>query len=290
MSSDTSTADIINVPTDFAQAYVFDLDGTIYLGDQLLPGATRMIEELRRRRIPVRFLSNNPTKDPEQYVEKLAKLGLPTDIEDICNTVVTTTRWLKENHPDAKLFPVAEEPLKRALRKAGFTLTDDPSEIDIVIASYDRTFDYHKLQVAFDAMWFYKRAFLIQTNPDHFCPFPGGRGEPDCAAVVAAIEACTQMKSQVNLGKPSPIMLAEALQGLDVEVSRCVMVGDRLQTDIQMALDTGMGSACVLTGEATPDDIRGLDDAHHPTYVLDRVDQLIPASAWRELGWTEDND
>lgn len=83
--------DVIDAPTTFANAYVFDMDGTIYLGDHLLPGARRMIEELRRREIPVRFLSNNPTKDPSQYVEKLEKLGLPTAIEDISNTVVTTT-------------------------------------------------------------------------------------------------------------------------------------------------------------------------------------------------------
>ena len=83
------------LPTELHQAYVFDLDGTIYLGDHLLPGAARLIGELRRRGIPVRFLSNNPTKDPQQYVEKLARLGLPTDISDIANTVVTTTRWLQ---------------------------------------------------------------------------------------------------------------------------------------------------------------------------------------------------
>ena len=92
------------LPTELHQAYVFDLDGTIYLGDHLLPGAARLIGELRRRSIPVRFLSNNPTKDPRQYVEKLARLGLPTDISDIANTVVTTTRWLQEHHPDATLF------------------------------------------------------------------------------------------------------------------------------------------------------------------------------------------
>ncbi len=283
------TSDVVGSPTEFGQAYIFDLDGTIYLGDHLLPGARRTIEELQRRNIPVRFLSNNPTKDPQQYVAKLTALGLPTDIEDICNTVVTTTRWLTENHPTAKLFAIAEEPLKRALVAAGFTLTENPEEIDIVIASYDRTFDYRKLQIAFDAMWFYKRAFLIQTNPDRFCPFPGGRGEPDCAAITAAIEACTSQKCQVSLGKPSPIMLTEALSGLDVDVAHCVMVGDRLQTDIQMALDSGMLSACVLTGEATEADIQELQDQYLPTWVLDRVDRLIPASVWAELGWTETN-
>ncbi|ALN16441.1 HAD-IIA family hydrolase [Acidipropionibacterium acidipropionici] len=281
--------DIVNAPTDFQQAYVFDMDGTIYLGDHLLPGAKRMIEELRQRGIPVRFLSNNPTKDPQQYVEKLERLGLPTDISDISNTVVTTTNWLKENHPDAKVFAIAEEPLKNSLRQAGIQLSEDPEEIDIVVSSYDRGFDYRKLQIAFDAIWFHKRAFLVQTNPDRFCPFPGGRGEPDCAAMTAAIEACTGTTCQVNFGKPSPVMLTAALAGLDVDVAHCVMVGDRLATDIQMALDTGMGSACVLTGEATADDIRALDAAHRPTWVLDRIDKLIPASAWTELGWTEND-
>ncbi|WP_040157497.1 HAD-IIA family hydrolase [Nigerium massiliense] len=286
----TTGTDHLRGPEEFYDAYVFDMDGTIYLGDHLLPGAARMITELRRREIPVRFLSNNPTKDPEQYAAKLNKLGLPTDIEDIANTVVTTTRWLQSNHPDAVVFPISEEPLKKALAKAGIRMSEDPEEIDIVIASYDRTFDYRKLQIAFDAIWFHKRAFLIQTNPDRFCPFPGGRGEPDCAAITAAIEACTNTKCRLNLGKPDPVMLTEALRGLDVRTEHAVMVGDRLQTDIQMALDTGMVSALVLTGEATADDVRALDADHTPTFVLDRIDRLVPASAWAELGWSENDD
>lgn len=282
--------DVLVAPTEFYDAYIFDMDGTIYLGDHLLPGAERMIHELRRRDIPVRFLSNNPTKDPEEYAVKLAKLGLPTDVADIANTVVTTTNWLLEHHPDAVVFPISEEPLKRALAKAGIKMSENPEEIDIVIASYDRGFDYRKLQIAFDAIWFHKRAFLIQTNPDRFCPFPGGRGEPDCAAMTAAIEAATNTTCAVSLGKPSPVMLTEAMHGLDARVSHSVMVGDRLQTDIQMALDTGMKSALVLTGEATADDVRELASEQLPTFVLDRVDRLIPAWAWDELGWTDADD
>jgi len=283
-------AGVLAAPDRMHAAYVFDLDGTIYLGEQLLPGARRLIEELRARLIPVRFLSNNPTRDPEQYAGKLAALGLPTDVSDIANTVVTTTRWLQEHHPDAVLFPIAEEPLQRALRAAGFRLSEDPAEIDIVIASYDRGFDYRKLQIAFDAIWFHQRAFLIQTNPDRFCPFPGGRGEPDCAAITAAIEACTGTTCRVSLGKPSPVMVHEAMAGLDVDLADAVMVGDRLHTDIQMAIDTGMASALVLTGESTADDVAARDADQRPTYVLDRIDRLLPASVWRELGWTEDDD
>ena len=127
--------DPVSGPTEFGDAYIFDLDGTIYLGGHLLPGARRLIEELRRRRIPVRFLSNNPTRDPGMYVRKLAGLGLPTGLEDICNTVVTTIRWLRANHPDAVLFPIAEQPLCRALVEAGFELSDDPARICLLYTS-----------------------------------------------------------------------------------------------------------------------------------------------------------
>lgn len=267
---------MLNSPSQWYDAYVFDLDGTIYLGDDLLPGAARLIEGLRANDRTVKFLSNNPTKDPRQYQEKLERLGLTTPIEDIANTVVTTTRWLLDHHPDASVFVIGEEPLQRALREAGFRLTDDPAQVDIVVASYDRTFDYRKLQIAFDAIWFHKRAFLIQTNPDRFCPFPGGRGEPDCAAITAAIEACTGAKCQVSLGKPSALMLEAALGATGVDPSRALMVGDRLMTDIQMAIDTGMASALVLTGESTVEDVLAQPEDNRPTYIVERIDQLLP--------------
>jgi HAD superfamily hydrolase (TIGR01450 family) len=274
-------------PTEFYEAYVFDMDGTIYLGDHLLPGAARLITELRRRDLPIRYLSNNPTKDPRMYADKLTRLGLPTPVEDIANTIVTTTAWLLQHHPGATLFPIGEEPLIRALREAGFRISEDPAEIDIVVASYDRTFDYRKLQIAFDAIWFNQRAFLIQTNPDRFCPFPGGRGQPDCAAITAAIEACTGTTCRRSLGKPDPIMLETVMATLDADVKRSVMVGDRLQTDIAMALDADMVAAVVLTGEATAADVAALPPERRPDLVLDRVDRLIPATVWDELGWLE---
>ena len=277
-------------PEHLYDAYVFDMDGTIYLGDHFLPGAKRLVEELRRRSIPVRFLSNNPTKDPQQYVEKLERIGLPTPIDEIANTVVTMTRWLVDNHPGKVVYPIAEEPLIRAFREAGIPMSEDPAQIDIVVASYDRTFEYRKLQIAFDAIWFHKRAILVATNPDRFCPFPGGHGEPDCAAIIAAIEACTGATCQFVVGKPNPAMAEAALGDLDVDPRNCVMVGDRLLTDIGMATNTGMYSAMPLTGESTLDEALALPEAERPTHVLDRVDRLIPKAIWDELGWTEEND
>jgi 4-nitrophenyl phosphatase len=274
------------VPTRLYEAYIFDLDGTIYLGNDLLPGARRLIEQLRARGKPVRFVSNNPTRDRDMYVAKLGRLGIPVRVDDIVNTVVTMTHWLRSNHPHAIVFPIAEQPLVRALDQAGIRMSDDPSEIDIVIASYDRGFDYRKLQIAFDAIWYYKRARLVATNPDPYCPMGEGRGEPDAAAVIAAIQACTGTRLETNTGKPDPIMLRAALEGLDVGPADCAMVGDRMSTDIRMALDTGMASVLVLTGETTASDLEGLSPVDRPDFVLDRVDRLLPAEIWEELGWS----
>ena len=272
-------------PDRLYEGYVFDLDGTIYLGDELLPGVERLVLKLRELEKRVIFLSNNPTKDPEMYSEKLGKLGLKTPAGEIVNTVVTMTQWLLQNHPEATVFPISEEPLKNSLREAGIKMSEDPEEIDIVIASYDRGFEYRKLQIAFDAIWFYGRAMLVTTNPDKYCPFPGGRGEPDAAAIVGAIEACTGAECQVNVGKPDPIMLHTIMDLIGLEVEECVMTGDRLYTEILMAKGAGMPSAVVLTGETEQKDLEDEPEENLPDYTLERIDQLIPNDLWDEFGW-----
>jgi HAD superfamily hydrolase (TIGR01450 family) len=277
-------------PDRLYEGYVFDLDGTIYLDDNLLPGAKRLIETLRELGKKVIFLSNNPTQDPKMYAEKLTKLGLPTPETEIVNTIVTMTRWLLQNYPDATVFPISEEPLKRSLREAGIRMSERAEEIDIVIASYDRGFEYRKLQIAFDAIWFHKRARLVTTNPDPYCPMPGGRGEPDAAAIVGAIEACTGAKCEVNVGKPDPIMLETIMEMLELKTSECVMTGDRLYTEIRMALDAGMSSALVLTGETTAEALTDESEENKPDFVLDRIDRLMPPRMWEELGWTQDQE
>jgi HAD superfamily hydrolase (TIGR01450 family) len=262
-------------PIPLYDGYLFDLDGTVYLGDELLPGAYELITTVRELGRQTLFLSNNPTRDPGMYAEKLARLGLPTPESHIVNPVVTMTAWLKREHPEARVFVIGEEPLCRAIDRAGIRMTERPDEIDIVVASYDRTFDYRKLQIAFDALWQYKRARLITTNPDAYCPIAGGRGEPDSAAIVAAIEACTGAQCEVNVGKPDPIMLRTAVDVLGLEPDDCLMVGDRLYTDIAMAVDAGIDSALVLTGDSTRDQVHRLPPHHRPEFVLDRIDELL---------------
>jgi HAD superfamily hydrolase (TIGR01450 family) len=275
-------------PDTLYEGYIFDLDGPIYLGDNLLPGAKRFIEKLRELGKKVVFLSNNPTKDPKMYAEKLTKLGIPTLENQTVNTVVAMTQWLLQYYPEATVFPISEEPLKRSLQEAGIRMSERAEEIDIVIASYDRGFEYRKLQIAFDAIWYHKRARLVTTNPDRYCPLPGGRGEPDAAAIVAAIEACTRSKCEVNVGKPDPIMLETVMDMLGLELSECIMTGDRLYTEIRMALDAGMLSAVVLTGETSAEMLSAETEENKPNFVLDRIDRLIPPQMWEELGWTKD--
>ncbi len=257
------------------RGYIFDLDGTIYLGDHLLPGAHHLITSLRERGRRTVFLSNNPTRDPRMYADKLTRLGLPTPSSDILNPVVTMASWLRRNAPNAAVFVIGEAPLRDAIAHAGLELSEDADRIDVVVASYDRTFDYRKLQIAFDALRSGRGTILVTTNPDAYCPFPGGRGEPDSAAMVAAVEACTGVRCSVNVGKPDRLMAETVLDIIGLSPQDCLVIGDRLYTDIAMAVDSGMDSALVLTGETTREMLDCAARDRQPTYILNQIDELL---------------
>ena len=129
---------------------------------------------------------------------------------------------------------------------------------------------------------------LVTTNPDRYCPFPGGRGEPDAAAIVAAIEACTGTECQVNVGKPDPIMLETIIDLIGLDAKEYVMSGDRLYTEIQMAKRAGMPSAVVLSDETTERDLAGEPVENLPDHTLERIDQLVPRDLWDEFGWEDE--
>ncbi len=261
----------MNKPSTLYAAYIFDLDGTVYLGDTLLPTAGETITRLRELGKRTIFLSNNPTHSRYDYAAKLTRLGLPTSPEDIINSSVVMVDFLRRHLPQAQLFVVGEAPLQAELRAAGFTLTNDAHQVDAVIASFDRTFVYRKLQIAFDAIRAGARFFA--TNADRYCPVPGG-GEPDAAAIIAAIEACTNTKVEAVVGKPSHYMAEAILHLLDLPPDRCLMIGDRLETDVQMGLNVGMAAALVLTGATRETDLAM--SPIQPTYVLQRLADLFP--------------
>ncbi|WP_395729338.1 HAD-IIA family hydrolase [Nakamurella sp.] len=254
---------------------IFDLDGTVYLGDALLPGARRLIQTLRDTGVRTVFCSNNPTRSPVTYADKLTGLGIPTDVDDVFTSLNSTVRWVSTTMPGARVFPIGEQPLVDALTRAGVSICDDPARIDLVISSYDRTFDYRKLQIAFDALWFHRRARLVATNPDRFCPFPGGRGEPDAACITAAITAGTGIECEAVFGKPERGLFDIIAQATGLDPSRTVMFGDRLYTDISFARRHDMIGALVLTGETDRDMLAAAPPELRPDIVLDRIDDLL---------------
>jgi HAD superfamily hydrolase (TIGR01450 family) len=267
---------------DEVESVVLDLDGTVYLGDAALPGAARAVDELRAAGKRIVFCSNNPTKSPDDYAAKLTRLGIPADPTHVFTSLAATVRWVRSRMPGAAVFPIGERPLHDALTAAGVELCDDPSRIDLVISSYDRTFDYRKLQIAFDALWFHRRARLVATNPDRFCPFSGGRGEPDAASITAAIGACTGAPCEVVFGKPERGLLDMIADATGLVPETTVMVGDRISTDIRFAHNTGMTGALVLTGETDLAMLENTPAGDRPHLVLNQLDDLLTAPIARK--------
>ncbi len=257
--------------TRWYDAYIFDMDGTVFLGDTLLPTASETLAALRARGKRTVFLSNNPTRTHEEYVAKLNRLGVPANAADIVHSSQVMVNFLQRRMPGARLFVVGEAPLKQELTQGGFTLTEDAAQTDAVIASFDRTFEYRKLQIAFDAIRAGARFFA--TNGDRYCPVPGG-GEPDAAAVIAAIEACTNTQIEAVVGKPSIYTIEAILDLLGLPAEDCLMTGDRLETDVAMGLNAGMDAALVLTGTTKETDLAA--SSIRPTYVFHRLADLLP--------------
>ena len=260
------------LPERFYKGYVFDLDGTVYLGDALLPGAKRTIDTLRQAGCRMVFVSNKPVATRQSYADKLTRLGLPTHVEDIVNSSQVLVRYLRDRAPGSRVFPIGEQVLLDELTAAGFVLTETPGEIEYVIASFDRTFVYRKLQIAFDAIR--AGAHFVATNADAYCPVPGG-GEPDAACIIAAVEACTGHSVEFVAGKPSALMARTALDLLGTEPGESCMVGDRVETDTLMGQRAGMATALPLTGATTLEKLRRSET--QPDFVLERLDQLLPA-------------
>lgn len=253
------------------KGFIFDLDGTIYLGDQLIEGADETIRQLRARGDKIVFLSNKPIATRESYVEKLNKMGIPCTLEEVINSSLITARYLKRTvQAGEKVLVIGEEPLLAELRDHQIVLTDDWQEARYVVLSWDRQLTYDKINDVFQAA--IRGAVLLATNPDRTCPLEDGQ-VPDTGSLIGAIEGATGEKIQLITGKPSKIAAEEAVRLLDLDYADCYMVGDRLETDIKMGNETGMNSVLVLTGISTAEMAR--ESVYQPRYVLDSVKGLL---------------
>jgi len=251
------------------RGWLFDLDGTIYLGERLVPGADATIGALRAAGRRVVFLSNKPLQTRAEYAAKLTRLGVPAAPDDVINSSLVLARYLRDRDPGAPVFVIGEPPMLEEMAAHGFEVRPD-ERVRWVVIAFDRTFDYAKLNVALQAV---KRgARLIATNPDRTCPVEGGE-IPDCAGMIAAVEAVTDRKVEAIVGKPSPIILEVALATLGVPADDAAIVGDRIETDIVMGRRLGLGTVLVLSGVTRAGDPRIAVIA--PDHVVGSVRDLV---------------
>jgi len=253
------------------RGFILDMDGTVYLSDRALPGAVETIAALRRRGLGVVFLSNKPLEPGAAYAAKLTALGIPTAPEDVITSGYVLSHHLAQIAPGARVFVIGEPPLWEELRRAGLRLTEEPSEVDYVVAAFDRTFDYRKWNIAFQAVKFHG-AHFVATNPDRTCPVQGGE-IPDCGGIIAALEATAGKQVEWIAGKPSPRMIQAASARLGVPVDQCLVVGDRLETDIVMGRDAGARTALVLTGVTRREHLANAPI--QPDHVLENIGGVL---------------
>ena len=261
--------------------FVFDLDGTVYLGEEALPGAVETIAELRRRGSRVLFVSNKPLYPRQNYADKLTRLGIPATAGDVITSAYVLARYLALHEPDLRYYVVGEANLVAELEGQGLHVVGelagqdpqdviDPTGIDAVVVAFDRTLDYRKLNTAYQALR--RGARYFATNGDKTCPMPGG-DIPDAGATLAALLQISGRSPELIAGKPSTVILQAALERLELPAERCLMAGDRLETDIRMGHDAGMKTAVVLSGVTTRADAEKASP--QPNLVLANLGELV---------------
>ena len=250
------------------KGFIFDLDGTIYIDDEVISGAVEAIKILKERGDKVVFLTNKSIASRNDYVVKLNKLGIEVELSEVINSNYITTNYLRSvMDEEDSVYVIGEEPLFEELLEEKVKLADVPAEASYVVLGWDRKFSYDKLNNAFQA-W-RNGAKVLATNPDRTCPVQGGE-IPDCGAMIGAMEGATGEPVTMITGKPSSMMSEYVLdQVLGMNADDCFMIGDRLETDIRMANEAGIKSVLVMTGITNEEMLKTA--SHLPDYVLDSV-------------------
>ena len=248
--------------------FMIDMDGTVYKGGKVIPGAVEFIAALKEKGIPFVFLTNNSSGNRGRYLSRLLGMGFDVDISNILTSAVATARYVLTERPGKSVYVVGSDEVVEEFREAGVNVVDE--DPDIVLLTFDRTITYDKINRAYRAL--VGGAEFIATHPDDLCPAEEGY-DIDIGPFIRMFEQMCQTTATV-IGKPNRLMLEMAAREMGVDPSETVMVGDRLYTDIEMAVRAGTASILVLSGETT----RGMleSSGRHPTHVLDSVAD-IPA-------------
>lgn len=246
--------------------YVIDMDGVIYLGNELIPGAKQFIDRLMKGNHRFLFLTNSSNLTPTDLTRKLSKMGIDVSEHHFFTSAMATADFLNNQLPNGRAFIIGGEGLREALVAVGYTITDDKP--DYVIVGTTRTYDYDRMEKAVGLIR--AGARLIGTNPDVTGPSDHGI-IPACGALVAPIQLVTGAHPYF-VGKPNPLMMRTALRRLRAHSGDTFMVGDRMDTDVIAGTEAGMQTILVLTGVTKREDISTY--AFRPHYVFDTAGDI----------------
>jgi HAD superfamily hydrolase (TIGR01457 family) len=260
----------MKTPLADIRLFMLDMDGTFYLGEQLLPGALAFIATLRRQGKDFLFLTNNSSKHRGQYAEKITRLGLPIHPDQVLTSGEATALYLQAAYPGKKLFVAGTPSLEEEIRQHGFELAQDAAEV--VVLGFDTTLTYAKLWKLCD----YLRAGLpyIATHPDINCPTETGF-MPDIGSFIACIQASTGRAPDVIIGKPNRSIAEAAARKTGYPLEQIAMVGDRLYTDIALGQTAGIVAVLVLSGETHPEEVSA--SPHQPDHTFAHLGALAEA-------------
>ena len=229
-----------------------DMDGTIYMENNIFPFTVEVLDTMKRNGVGYSFLTNNPTKSVEDYLRKLAGMGIPADEGNMYTTPIATIDYIRKNFPDVKkLFMLGTPSMIGQFEKAGFvSCADDPDDVpDMLIVAFDTTLVYSRLC---RATWWAKQGIpYMATNPDWVCPTDARTILVDCGSLQKCIEAASGRRPDKVMGKPDPTMLDGIRDRNGLQADEIAMVGDRIYTDIAMGHNAGAVSVLVLSGETT---------------------------------------
>ena len=248
--------------------FLLDMDGTVYLGDELIGEMDQTLRFLREKGKKLIFLTNNSSKSNEKYIEKLKRLNLFGEGDEVYTSGMATADMLVERYPEETVYLLGTEALKEEFISKGVKLIED-GQPDIAVLAYDTELTYEKLCKFTTAIK--KGALYIATHPDVNCPAPEVF-VPDIGSFMAMIELSTGLKPIEIVGKPYDGMGKALMKRFDAGNNKFIMVGDRLHTDIKFGNNCGFYSALVLSGESALDDVKKSDA--RPTFILDSLNDI----------------
>ena len=244
--------------------YIFDQDGTIYLGGKVFPSAVKFINYLRENGKRVMFFTNNASHNPEFYLNKLTRLGFSPDRSEILTAGDVTAQFLLRHRAGKSVYLVGAPELEEQFRAAGVNLIgEDEERADIVVTSFDTTLTYKKIEAA--CRYIFGGAEYLCTHPDFNCPTETGF-IPDSGAIAALVTASTGV-TPTYLGKPYATTIDMISEITNLEREEMAIFGDRLYTDIALGKRHGVTATLVLSGEATMDDVNAADEADRPDFI-----------------------